>query len=302
MSPVDAVSDRAEGPDRSAPIGVFDSGVGGLTVLQAIRERLPRESTVYLGDTARVPYGPKSPETVRRYAAEAASFLVDRGVKLLVVACNTASARALPDFEASLPVPVVGVVGPGAREAAERSTGGRIGVLGTRGTIESGAYQRAIRALRTNAYVEGVACPLFVALVEEGWTTGEVARLTARHYLEPVLASDVDTLVLGCTHYPHLRELLAEVTGGRVALVEPARATAEEVAARLAELHLAADGAEAPEHRYYVTDGAERFRELASRWMGEEIEHLEEVSLGAVGGAPQGSQRSSETSSGVTTP
>lgn len=267
-------------PDASAPIGVFDSGVGGLTVLQAIRERLPRESTVYLGDTARLPYGPKSPETVRRYTREAASFLVDRGVKLMVVACNTASARALPDLQAAVPVPVVGVVEPGAREAADRSPGGRIAVLGTRGTIESGAYQRAIGARRADAEVRGVPCPLFVALVEEGWTDGEVARLTALRYLEPVLDEGVDTLVLGCTHYPHLRELLAGVVGRGVDLVEPARATAEEVASRLDELGIAAPEGSEPDHRYYVTDDAERFRGLAARWMGEAIEHLEEVALG----------------------
>lgn len=264
----------------AAPIGVFDSGVGGLTVLEAVRRRLPAESTVYLGDTARLPYGPKSPATVRRYADEAAAFLVEQGIKLLVVACNTASARALPRLERTLPVPVVGVVAPGAREAADRSTGGRIGVLGTRGTIESGAYQRAIRELRPDAFVTGVPCGLFVALVEEGWTEGEVARLAAHRYLDPVLAERVDTLVLGCTHYPHLREILSAVAGPEVALVEPATATAEEAAVRLAEHDLLVpDGAE-PEHRYFVTDDAERFRELARRWMGEEIAHLEEVVLG----------------------
>ncbi len=263
-----------------APIGVFDSGVGGLTVLQSLRRRLPGESSIYLGDTARLPYGPKSPDTVRRYAREAAADLVERGVKLLVVACNTASARALPDLERSLAIPVVGVVEPGAREAAERSTGGRIGVLGTRGTIESGSYQRAIRALRPEAFVHGVPCPLFVALVEEGWTEGEVAELTARRYLEPVLAERVDTLVLGCTHYPHLRELLAHVAGPEVTLVEPARATAEEVASRLAELDVEAPEDAVPTHRYFVTDDADRFRGLAARWMGEPIDHLEEISLG----------------------
>lgn len=264
-----------------APIGVFDSGVGGLTVLEALRRRLPWESTIYLGDTARLPYGPKSPETVRRYAREAAFFLVDRGIKLLVVACNTASARALPDLERSVSIPVVGVVEPGASEAAERSPGGRIGVLGTRGTIESGSYQRAIRELRPDAYVVGAACPLFVALVEEGWTDGDVALMTARRYLEAVLDEGVDTLVLGCTHYPHLRELLARVAGPEVRLVEPARATAEEVADRLERLGIAAPPETRPTHRYFVTDDAERFRGLAARWMGESIDHLEEITLGA---------------------
>lgn len=267
--------------DREAPVGVFDSGVGGLTVLDALRRRLPRESTVYLGDTARLPYGPKSPETVRRYARECADFLLERGVKTIVVACNTASARALPDLEREVPVPVVGVVTPGAREAAGRSRTGRIGVLGTRGTIESGAYQEAIRALRPDARVEGAPCPLFVPLVEEGWTGNEVARLTAGKYLGPLLAAGVDTLVLGCTHYPHLRELLRRVAGDGVTLVEPARATAREVAELLAERGLEAPPGGEPTHSYYVTDDAERFRALAAAWMGEEIEHLEQVVVGA---------------------
>lgn len=267
-------------PGRRRPVGIFDSGVGGLTVLQAIRGRLPGESTVYLGDTARLPYGPKSPETVRRYARECAAFLLERDVKMVVVACNTASARALPALERELPVPVVGVVLPGAREAVERSRSGRIGVLGTRGTIESRAYQEAIRELRPDAFVEGVACPLFVPLVEEGWTEDEVARLTAERYLEPLLALDVDTLVLGCTHYPHLSGLLRRVAGDGVELVEPARATAREAARRLVRLELAAPGNGEAIHRYFVTDDAERFRRLARSWMGEAIEHLEQVAVG----------------------
>lgn len=275
--PTDPTSDEL--PDPAAPVGVFDSGIGGLTVLDALRERLPGESTVYLGDTARLPYGPKSPETVRRYACEAGRFLLERGVKLLVVACNTASARALPGLADELPVPVVGVIRPGARAAARASRSGRIGVIGTRGTIESEAYQRAIRDLRPDASVSATPCPLFVSLVEEGWTDGLVARLTARRYLDPLFREDVDTLVLGCTHYPHLRALLSEVAGPRVELVEPARETAEAVAEELEARDLRApEGAETRRH-YYVTDDAERFRALARRWMGEEIEHLDLVTL-----------------------
>ena len=262
-----------------APIGVFDSGVGGLTVLRALHRRMPGEATIYLGDTARLPYGPKSPETVRRYAREAARFLLDRGVKAIVVACNTASARALPELAEEVPVPVVGVVEPGARAAAERSAGGHIGVLGTRGTVESGAYRRAILKRRPDARVEEVACPLFVSLVEEGWTDGVVARLTARRYLDPLLRRGVDTLVLGCTHYPLLREVLAEVAGPDVELVEPAEATAEEVADRLDREGLAAPEARSAERRYFVTDDASRFRELAGAWLGEVPDHLEQVVL-----------------------
>lgn len=268
---------RGDAPDPSAPVGVFDSGVGGLTVLNALRRRLPRESTIYLGDTARLPYGPKSRETVRRYTREAAAFLAGRGVKLMVVACNTASARALPDLARTLPLPVVGVVRPGARAAVERSRGGRIGVIGTRGTVESGAYQEAIVDLRPAAEIRSAACPLFVPLVEEGWTDGVVARLVARRYLDPLLRERVDTLVLGCTHYPHLRELLSQVAGPGVELVEPAEAVAEAVAGELAERGLEApDGA--VERRYVVTDDAERFRSLAGGWMGGAIDHLETLS------------------------
>lgn len=268
----------AAGGDPSAPVGVFDSGVGGLTVLEAVARRLPGESTVYLGDTARLPYGPKSPDTVRRYASEAAAFLGERGVKLMVVACNTASARALPGLADEAPFPVVGVVRPGARAAVERSRGGRIGVIGTRGTVESGAYGDTIRSLRADVEIQSAACPLFVPLVEEDWTDGIVVRLVARRYLDPLLREGIDTLVLGCTHYPHLRGLLSRVAGPEVELVEPAAATADDVAEELEERGLTAPGGEV-RRRYYVTDDADRFRSLAGRWMGETIDHLETVEL-----------------------
>ena len=270
-----------DGADVRAPIGVFDSGIGGLTVLRALRRRLPAESTVYLGDTARVPYGPKSPETVRRYAREAADFLLEREVKLLVVACNTATARALPDLADALPVPVVGVIEPGARAAVGTSRGGTIGVIGTAGTIASGAYEEAIRALRPDARVAVAACPLFVALVEEGWTEGEVARLTAERYLGSLLGEGVDTLVLGCTHYPLLRPLLERVVGPDVVLVDSAEATAAAVEEELERLGIAAPAGGPPGRaRHYVTDDAARFREIAGRWMGREPEHLELAELG----------------------
>lgn len=268
---------------RDAPIGVFDSGVGGLTVLRAIRRRLPGEATLYLGDTARVPYGPKSPETVRRYAAEAADFLVARGIKALVIACNTATARAGGELMGRLRIPVVGVVEPGAREAVRRTRSGVIGVIGTRGTIESGSYERAIRAARPDATVLGRACPLFVALAEEGWTEGEVTRLTAEAYLRPLLERRVDTLVLGCTHYPLLAPLLARVAGPGVALIDSAAATAAALAERLETLDLLASARSDPaaEARYCVTDDADRFRELARRFLDEPVARLETVSLDA---------------------
>ncbi len=260
-------------------VGVFDSGVGGLTVLRAIHRRLPHESTIYLGDTARVPYGPKSPETVRRYAREAADFLLDLDVKALVIACNTATARAAREVAERVPAPVVGVIEPGARAAATRSARGVIGVIGTQGTVESGSYQAAIRAVRPEAEVHAAACPLFVALAEEGWTDGEVARLTAVRYLEPLLARGIDTLVLGCTHYPLLRALLARVVGPDVALVDSAEATAAALADRLGAEGLLSPARHRPEARHYVTDDADRFRLLAGRFLGSPIEHLEGVVL-----------------------
>jgi len=268
------------GPE--APIGVFDSGIGGLTVLRAIRQLMPFESTVYFGDTARVPYGPKSPQTIRRYSLEASDFLLGEGVKMIVVACNTATAHALPSVAEYAPVPVVGVVEPGATQAARHSTSGRIGVIGTQGTIESRAYERAIRSARPDATVFGVACPLFVALAEEGWTEGEVARLTAERYLTPLLAQDIDTLVLGCTHYPLLEPLLAEVVGSDIDLIDSARATAESVAEGLKELEMAASGGEAAA-RYYASDDAASFDELAGRFLGATVPHLERVSVDSTG-------------------
>lgn len=264
------------GPE--APIGVFDSGIGGLTVLRAIRQLMPSESTVYFGDTARVPYGPKSPQTILRYSLEASDFLLGQGVKMIVVACNTATAHALSSVAEYAPVPVVGVVQPGATQAARHSASGRIGVIGTQGTIESGAYESAIRAVRPEATVFGVACPLFVALAEEGWTEGEVARLTAERYLTPLLGQDIDTMVLGCTHYPLLEPLLAEVVGTGIDLIDSARATAEAVAEGLRGSDMLTPGGEAVT-RYYASDDAVRFDELARRFLGAAVPHLERVSV-----------------------
>ncbi len=272
---------RSRPNSTRAPIGIFDSGVGGLTVVHAVRERLPFESIVYLGDTARVPYGPKSPATVRRYATEAADFLLARDVKLIVIACNTATARAADDVASRVAVPVVGVIEPGAAEAVRRSRSGRIGVIGTRGTIESGSYERQIKKLRPDAIVESAACPLFVALAEEGWTEGEIARRTAETYLEPLLRKRIDTLVLGCTHYPLLKPLLAEVAAG-VELIDSADATASAVARLLDELGLAAEDGDGPvTARYFVTDDARQFGTVAQRFLGEPVGSLEWVSLGS---------------------
>jgi glutamate racemase len=265
------------------PIGVFDSGLGGLTVLGAIRRRLPKESTVYLGDTARVPYGPKAAETIRRYALEATDFLIGMGVKAIVVACNTATARALPAVEARAGVPVLGVVEPGGRAAANASPGGRIGVIGTSGTIASRAYNIVIHAHRPDARVFEQACPLFVPLVEEGWTEDPITRLAAERYLAPLLERNIDTLVLACTHYPLLKALLAEVVGPAVALIDSAESTAEALEKLLLDADLSNRTGDSPLARYYVTDEAARFDLLARRLLGEEVEHLEMVSVDSTG-------------------
>jgi glutamate racemase len=254
-----------------------------LTVLRAIRQRLPFEATVYLGDTARVPYGSKAAETIRRYAIEATDFLVGRGVKAVVIACNTATARALPDVEARAGVPVLGVVEPGGRAAAAASATGRIGVIGTRGTIASRAYNTVIHAHRPDALVFEQACPLFVPLVEEGWTDEEVTRLAAERYLAPILDEGIDTLVLACTHYPLLKPLLSRVVGPEVALIDSAESTAEALEQMLVARALVNSSGVATPARYYVTDEAARFDLLARRMLGEEVNHLEMVSVDSTG-------------------
>jgi glutamate racemase len=258
-----------------ARIGIFDSGVGGLTVQRAILDALPGADTLYLGDTARVPYGTKSAETVTQYSLRTARFLTGQGIDLLVVACNTASAVALPALRAALAVPVIGVVEPGARAAVAASRGGRIGVIGTPGTVASGAYQAAIRALRPGAVVSARACPLFVPLAEEGWTdpADEIVRGVARRYLEPLASEGIDTLVLGCTHYPLLKGAIAAALPG-VALVDSAETVAAEVRARLG-----ATADRAAEHRFYVTDAPERFLAVAGRFLGRPVEAAAHVDV-----------------------
>jgi glutamate racemase len=259
-----------------ARIGIFDSGVGGLTVQRAILHAVPGADTLYLGDTARVPYGTKSAETVTAYSLRNARLLVSHGIDLLVVACNTASAVALPALRAELAVPVLGVVEPGARVAAAASRSGRIGVIGTQGTIASGAYQEAIRAARPDAKVLARACPLLVPLAEEGWTEpgDEVVRAVVRRYLAPVREAGVDTLVLGCTHYPLLKEAIgAELPG--VVLVDSAEAIADEVGERFPADAAGGEGA----HRFFVTDTPARFLAVAGRFLGRAVDAAEHVDV-----------------------
>jgi len=274
------------------PIGIFDSGVGGLTVYRALHEQLPNERFVYLGDTARVPYGTKSLSTVERYAVENAEFLAAHGIKLLVVACNTASALALPAIRKALDIDVAGVIGPGARAATAATTrhaGGvrTIGVIATESTVRSGAYTAAIKKADPAAEVIEQACPLLVPLAEEGWVNNEVAHTVAETYLKDLRAK-IDTLVLGCTHYPILRDVIQQAVGQDVALIDSGEATAAEVKALLKEKGLARltppTGALERQlcddlDHFYVTDAAERFARVAERFLGSKPSRLEAVEV-----------------------
>lgn len=264
---------------RSArPIGVFDSGVGGLTVVRALMERLPLESIVYFGDTARVPYGVKSVATIEHFTAQITDFLLDQDVKMLIIACNTiASVATRVVVERASGIPVIDVIEAGAQAAVAQSPGGRIGVIGTPTTINSNAYARRIHALDGRVRVHSQACPLFVPLVEEGWLDHPVTRMTAHEYLRPVLAEEVDSLVLGCTHYPLLKPLLRDVVGPGVGLVDSAVTTAELAARCLQEAGLAHTGALPASYRYVVTDVPLRFQTIGERFLGRSLGLVERV-------------------------
>jgi glutamate racemase len=281
--------------DRNLPIGIFDSGVGGLTVYRALHERLPSERYVYLGDTARVPYGTKSLSTVERYAMENARFLEARGMKLLVVACNTASALALPAIRRSVSVPVVGMIEPGAGAAVREAAGGRVGVIATESTVKSEAYSRAVAALAPELKVFERACPLFVSLAEEGWAESDVARAVAEEYLRELREKDVSAVVLGCTHYPILRRVIQETLGEGVRLIDSGEAAARTVESLIEKEDLRRTatqelrdlreaGARARflcddlDH-FYVTDAAERFAHVAEHFLGAAPRRLEAVEV-----------------------
>jgi glutamate racemase len=259
------------------PIGVFDSGLGGLSVVRELASRLPDESLLYFGDTARLPYGSKSPRTIRHFSAEAAHFLLQERVKMIVVACNTASAHALEMLRRHAPVPVVGVIEAGARAASHASATGRVGVIGTEGTIASGAYDRAMRSLRPQVEVFAQPCPMFVPLVEEGLGDHAAASLIAREYLTPLAEVEIDTLVLGCTHYPLLRPLIERVLGARVRLIDSGEEAALEVADTLERYCLLCDRRAAPTRRFTVSDMPLRFRTVGKRFLGDLIGRVEEV-------------------------
>lgn len=273
--------------DPKLPIGIFDSGVGGLTVYRALHERLPNERFVYLGDTARVPYGTKSLATVERYAVENSRFLQSHGIKLLVVACNTASALALPAIRNAVEVPVVGVIDPGARAAVLAADGGQIGVIATEATVQSHAYAKAIASIDPSLSVIEKACPLFVSLAEEGWAESDVARIVAGDYLSELKDTSVEAVVLGCTHYPILRKVIADAVGFDVKLIDSGEATAGEVELLLDRSQLANETRIFNQERqlcddldhFYVTDAAARFAKVAERFLGLAPSILEAVEV-----------------------
>jgi len=257
--------------NKDSPIGVFDSGIGGLTVLHSIMDALPRENTVYLGDTARAPYGAKSVETVLRYSFENSEFLVEKGVKIVVVACNTSTAIALGRLQERLSVPVIGVIEPGVRRAVRNTKNKKIGVIGTEATIQSGAYTGALKAADGGIEVYSRACPLFVPLVEEGWTDNAVVELTVKAYLASLKQSGIDTLILGCTHYPLLKKAIRKFMGSNVRLVDSAEETAKEVVVALKKNTLAKKSGKGI-HSFFVSDTPDRFIKVGRRFLGEKVE------------------------------
>jgi glutamate racemase len=259
------------------PIGVFDSGIGGLTVVRALMERLPFENIIYFGDTARVPYGVKSPETITRFATQITRFLLQKEVKLLIIACNTMAAVAYQAVKDLSSVPVLDVIAAGARKAIEETTSKHVGVIGTPATINSNAYARAIHEHDPDIRVFSQACPLFVPLVEEGWWHHAVTRLTAQEYLRPVLAEHVDTLVLGCTHYPVIKSLIREIVGQDIRLVDSAEAMADITANLLHDMHLGNPQRNPPEYRFYVTDVPYHFQTIGEGLLGRTLSRVELV-------------------------
>lgn len=263
-----------------APIGIFDSGLGGLTVLREVERVLPAEDLIYVGDTARVPYGIKSAETVTRYSREICDFLLKQGVKAIVIACNTSSAVALETLRPHYGLPLLGVLEPGAAAAVAATQSQAIGVIGTEGTIKSGAYAQAIRRKLPQAEVVSRACPLFVPLVEEGWARHEVTRQVAEVYLGEWRGNGIDTLILGCTHYPVLKPVIQEILPG-VTLVDSAQATAKALQALLSEAGLLKASSNPGKRRYFTTDAPQKLSELAARFLGHELGPVELTNLGS---------------------
>lgn len=261
--------------DAAAPIGMFDSGLGGLTVARAVIDLLPQEGLIYFGDTSRCPYGPRPPEEVRRFALEITDMLVDEGVKLVVVACNSAESTAFYEETGRYDIPIVSVIEPGVKAALAATRNRHIGVIGTEATVASRAYDRAVEGTRANVVLDSRACPAFVDLVEEGDTASEAVLQTAERYLAPLREAGVDTLILGCTHYPLLSGVIQYVMGDDVVLISSAEATANEVYARLLDLDLLNRTGNEPERRFITSGGEEIFGELGRRFLGAEFDRVE---------------------------
>jgi glutamate racemase len=259
------------------PVGIFDSGVGGLTVMKEIIELLPGENLIYLGDTARVPYGTRSSETVTRYSIENTEFLVSKGIKALVVACNTASSVSLPFLRREFSVPVIGVVEPGARAAAANTKLKKVAVIGTEATVNSRSYEEAIKAMDDSVEVSGIACPLFVPLIEEGWLNGEIVTLTAEKYLSSLRYNGVDSIVLGCTHYPMIKDVIKDVSG--VPLIDSAIETAKETRRVLEEKGLLRNSGEEGSREFFVTDFPEKFIRIGKNFLGQKILNISKIDL-----------------------
>lgn len=255
---------------KTKPIGIFDSGVGGLTVVKQMFKRLPNEEIVYLGDTARVPYGTKSPETIKRFAVENANFLMKFKVKLIVVACNTASSTSLDILREKFSIPIVGVIKPGAEKAVQMTRNNKVGIIGTYTTVKSKAYEKEIRHFSRDVKAVSKACPLFVPLVEEGWLKEEITFDIVRKYLKPLMAKKIDTLILGCTHYPLLKPVISKVVGRKVKIVDSASSVADEVHNILTALGGLAEQ-KRPSHKFFATDAVEHFVRVGEKFLGTKI-------------------------------
>lgn len=263
---------------NNAPIGVFDSGIGGLTVVREIMRQSPNETIVYFGDTARVPYGSKSKKTIITYSRQIVKFLQTHDVKAIVIACNTASAFALETLEAEISIPVIGVVKPGAKTAAEITQNGNVGIIATEGTIRSGMYNTYLSTIDSRVNVYGKACPLFVPLVEEGWIEDPITIEVAKRYINELLNFSIDTLVLGCTHYPLIRHIIASIVGDKVTLVNPAYETARTLREVLVSNGIQSDEP-AREHKFFVSDGADKFKKFANTILPCEVVETEDINL-----------------------
>lgn len=267
--------------EASRPIGVFDSGVGGLTVVKELNRLLPNEKIIYFGDTGRVPYGNKSKETIIHYSLQVAYFLMKKKIKMLVVACNTASSVSLPTLKRHFHIPIIGVIEPGARSAIETTKKNKIGVIGTLGTVRSNAYKKALKKIKSSVNVFQDPCPLFVHLAEDGWNKNKIAKMVADEYLKPLKEKNIDTLILGCTHYPLLKDVIQESVGNKVELIDSGKETAKEVK-RILEKKLLLNKYKMTEKNhsvFYVSDFPHKFKEVSQRFLSKELKHVHKVIL-----------------------